>query len=332
MRWARAVRRSACSWPSASAIATWTRSCLQRGHVATGCRGQALAPRRVEAVVLRALRHGDPPLHHRAADHTLRACRAGQRGAHGRRRPVAPARRPARPAHAGDRAVRASGQAPGQEARGGRWARDVNQRTVTELVRRDDTEKAGPHALPLRGGHLRSRRSTTSSSTPRCSATTPRSRLIADAGRAAPRSPPRETAPSWSPIARSPRGSRWRSPRTPRRASTGSRWRPRRASSRWKGPTALERAVEVARSVPGVRDVRTQQVEIPRFRPSWLERLRAASAAADPPLVRRRGQRGASRLDQGGRHRISAPRATPRRSASASTVHALRGRCLQQRI
>ena len=34
-----------------------------------------------------------------------------------------------------------------------------------------------------------------------------------------------------------------------------------------EGTTALERAVEVARSVPGVRDVRTQQVEIPPIPP-----------------------------------------------------------------
>jgi hypothetical protein len=34
-----------------------------------------------------------------------------------------------------------------------------------------------------------------------------------------------------------------------------------------EGTTALDRAVEVARSVPGVRDVRTQQVEIPPIPP-----------------------------------------------------------------
>jgi len=34
-----------------------------------------------------------------------------------------------------------------------------------------------------------------------------------------------------------------------------------------EGTTALERAVEVARGVPGVRDVRTQQVEIPPIPP-----------------------------------------------------------------
>jgi hypothetical protein len=34
-----------------------------------------------------------------------------------------------------------------------------------------------------------------------------------------------------------------------------------------EGTTALERAVEVARDVPGVREVRTQQVEIPPIPP-----------------------------------------------------------------
>ena len=34
-----------------------------------------------------------------------------------------------------------------------------------------------------------------------------------------------------------------------------------------EGTTALDRAVEVARTVPGVRDVRTQQVEIPPIPP-----------------------------------------------------------------
>ena len=34
-----------------------------------------------------------------------------------------------------------------------------------------------------------------------------------------------------------------------------------------EGTAALERAVDVARSVPGVREVRTQQVEIPPIPP-----------------------------------------------------------------
>jgi osmotically-inducible protein OsmY len=34
-----------------------------------------------------------------------------------------------------------------------------------------------------------------------------------------------------------------------------------------EGTTALDRAVDVARTVPGVRDVRTQQVEIPPIPP-----------------------------------------------------------------
>jgi osmotically-inducible protein OsmY len=34
-----------------------------------------------------------------------------------------------------------------------------------------------------------------------------------------------------------------------------------------EGTAALERAVEVARTVPGVRDVKTQQVEIPPIPP-----------------------------------------------------------------
>src|SRR4029079_13085029 len=42
-----------------------------------------------------------------------------------------------------------------------------------------------------------------------------------------------------------------------------------------EGTAALDHAVEVARSVPGVRDVRTQQVEIPPIPPFVAQQLRA---------------------------------------------------------
>ena len=106
-------------------------------------RGEALAPRRVEALALRALRRRDPPLHHGDADRALRVRRAGPRGADGARRPVAPAGHPPRAARAGDGARSTSGSSGSPRSWPGRWASRPNPRTVTSMVRRDDTEKAG---------------------------------------------------------------------------------------------------------------------------------------------------------------------------------------------
>ena len=107
----------------------------------------------------------------------------------------------------------------------GPMGEQASPRTVTEMVRRDDTEKAGRmrylydvdvadpalYDLVINTEKLLAAAASTSSPT-------------WSAGPSCRRRPP---PPRSSPIARWRRRCRSRSPRIPRRASTGSRWRPR---------------------------------------------------------------------------------------------------------
>src|SRR6185436_17719262 len=114
-------------------------------------RGEAVAPRRVEAVVLRAVRYRDAPPHHGAADDPARVGRARQRGADARRRPVAPPRRAARAARAPHRAVRASREAVDQ-APGGDDVRELQPAGRLPAGAQRRQRKGRADALPLRGG------------------------------------------------------------------------------------------------------------------------------------------------------------------------------------
>ena len=71
----------------------------------------------------------------------------------------------------------------------------------------------------------------------------------------------------WSPPAPSPRACRWRWPRIPETRRYRITVEAQSGVVTLEGTAALDRAVEVARTVPGVRDVRTQQVEIPPIPP-----------------------------------------------------------------
>ena len=115
----------------------------------------------------------------------------------------------------------------------GQMGEQTNQRTVHDMVRRDDTEKIGRmrylYEVDIRDPALYDVVINTEK-LPNDSAVEVIAALVRR-----PEMATGDAARAWSPTVRSPRGCRWRWPRIRRRASTAPRWRPRTAWSPSRG-------------------------------------------------------------------------------------------------
>ena len=146
--------------------------------------------------------------------------------------------------------VRRAGQAARPRSSPGRWASRPTRAPSPSWCAATTPRRPGACATSTRWASP-IRRSTTSSSTPRSSRSTAAVGLLAGVVGQPELADDARRAPSSWPTARSPRGCRWRWPRTRRRASTASRSRPRAGVVTLEGTAAMDEAMDVARERRG---------------------------------------------------------------------------------
>ena len=278
---------------AARATTTSTRSCSKTPCAATASpRRSSRTSTRSKPIALRALRHRDAPLHHGAADDAAGVRRAGQRACSWAAAGSGSCAASPTCCACGSSRRSSSGCASGSSASPRSPGETPNQRAVVDLRAPRRRREGRPDALPLRGRH---RRPQPVRPGRQHRATQVRAGDGDDrAGRAPARDGHHATpAAASSPRAPSPRACRWPWPPIPDTRRYRVTVEAEDGVVTLEGTAALDKAVEVARTVPGVRA--GQDASRWTSRPSRPSSRRRAGARGRAPARSSAGLRRAPR-------------------------------------